>query len=288
MEFKPRFPTLAKTSPKSLINQGSPIVILRDQFTISTWLLLGASVNVALSLLLPQSSIYIGGLMLSVLGFRVGLALLQTFGILHNPGMDKVVLGKVSPQIPDVYGHLPTEPSQERVVVLLVGFRSNHPLGALAPGFKETTNGFSEMLKVLDGPEGRQKYGFLGMSSYMGMESSAANEIISISYWRNIEAIHEFAYSPVHKEVWDWWNRTEKKHDHIAIMHEIYRAEGRQGAHEAVYVNSKPTLLGGTAYPTKEKTEEKEDELVWRSPLVEARRGVLASGKGRLGQLKRS
>jgi hypothetical protein len=100
------------------------------------------------------------------------------------------------------------------------------------------------MLNVLDTPEGRQKYGFLNLSSYVGTEASTSNEIMTISYWRNIEGIHEFAHGPVHREIWDWWNRTEKEHPFISIMHEIYHANGRSGAHENVYVNCRPTLLG--------------------------------------------
>lgn len=39
--------------------------------------------------------------------------------------MAKVIPGKTSSQIPDLNGNLPTEPSQEGVVVLLLGFKSN-------------------------------------------------------------------------------------------------------------------------------------------------------------------
>jgi heme-degrading monooxygenase HmoA len=100
------------------------------------------------------------------------------------------------------------------------------------------------MLKVLDSPEGREKFGFLNLSSYVGTEASTSNEIMTISYWRNIEGIHEFAHSPVHREIWDWWNHTEKEHPYISIMHELYRANGLSGAHENIYINCRPTLLG--------------------------------------------
>lgn len=51
--------------------------------------------------------------------------LLQSYGILHNPEIDKAVLGKVSAQIPDLEGNMPTQPGQEDVVVLMLGIKSN-------------------------------------------------------------------------------------------------------------------------------------------------------------------
>lgn len=118
------------------------------------------------------------------------------------------------------------------------------PLGSFAPGFGHIGKSFTKMLNVLDTPEGRQKYGFLNLSSYVGTEASTSNEVMTISYWRNIEGIHEFAQSSTHREIWDWWNHTEKEHPYISIMHEIYRANGRSGAHENIYINCRPTLLG--------------------------------------------
>lgn len=99
--------------------------MLRDQLPVSTWLLLGASAHGAISLLLPRSGAYISGLFLLFLAFRIGRTLLQAYGILHNPEMDKAILGKVSAQIPDINGDMPTEPSQEGVVVMMLGIKSN-------------------------------------------------------------------------------------------------------------------------------------------------------------------
>jgi heme-degrading monooxygenase HmoA len=112
----------------------------------------------------------------------------------------------------------------------------------LAPGFKEVGAYFNDMRNSLDNPEGREKYGFLGMSAYIGSQNAASNEILSISYWRNIQGVHDYAESPVHRAGWDWWNRTVKEHPHLLISHEIYRAEA--GQHENVYVNAPPTLIG--------------------------------------------
>lgn len=154
MEFKSRFP-LAKSMPDTVAIKASkrgvsPTVvrlllqhlpqywhqkivwstlttlqILRDQLPISTWLLIGASAHGALSFLLPRSGVYVSSIFLSILIFRIVKTALQSYGILHNPEMDEAVLGKVSAQIPDLDGNMPTQPSQEGVVVLMLGIKSN-------------------------------------------------------------------------------------------------------------------------------------------------------------------
>lgn len=99
--------------------------MLRDQLPISTWLLLGASAHGVLLLILPQSGVYISSIVFLVVALRVCKTLLQAYGVLHNPEIDEAVLGKVSAQIPDLEGNIPTQPSQEDVVVLMLGIKSN-------------------------------------------------------------------------------------------------------------------------------------------------------------------
>ena len=112
----------------------------------------------------------------------------------------------------------------------------------LSPGFKETGDHFMAMLESLDNPKGREQYGMLGISSYLGRQGATSNELMTVSYWRNIEGLHAFAESPVHREGWDWWNKTVKQHPHLVIYHEIYQANGK--SHENIYGNAQPTLLG--------------------------------------------
>ncbi|OKL58719.1 hypothetical protein UA08_06041 [Talaromyces atroroseus] len=265
-------------APKSLVFQQSAGVYLRDQFPLSTWLLLGASLQALISILLPKTAIYLSTCLFAILAYYLANTMLQVYGVIPNPEMARVIPGKASVQLPDLHGNMPsTEPTKESVVVMFLSSKSNHPLRMLAPGFKEVGDYFQDMMQSLDNPEGREKYGFLGMSSYLGSQSASSNELLSISYWRNIEGIHAFAESPVHRVAWDYWNQTVKKHPYLLISHEIYRAEGTQ--HENIYINAPPTLIGGTAFPVKTKQEQE-----WLNPLVEANKGVLATSNGRLGR----
>lgn len=86
---------------------------------------MGAFVFALITILLPKSAHYLGACVFALLAYRVSKTILQINGIVPNPRMAKVIPGKTSSQIPDLNGNLPTEPSQEGVVVLLLGFKSN-------------------------------------------------------------------------------------------------------------------------------------------------------------------
>ena len=67
---------------------------------------------------------------------------------------------------------------------------------------------------------------------------------ITLSYWRDIEALHAFALGPTHKVGRDWWSRTAKEHGHIGIVHELYAVPERHW--ETTYLNFRPLGKGQT------------------------------------------
>ena len=86
---------------------------------------MGASAYALVSILLPKSAHYLGACLFALLAYRVCNTVLQLNGIIPNPAMAKVIPGKSSSQIPDLNGNVPTNASQEGLVVLLLGFKSN-------------------------------------------------------------------------------------------------------------------------------------------------------------------
>jgi hypothetical protein len=56
---------------------------------------------------------------------------------------------------------------------------------------------------------------------------------IWISYWRDLEGLHAFARSAVHRLGQDGWGAG--KYPYVGIMHETYHAP--RGHHEAIYGN---------------------------------------------------
>lgn len=51
--------------------------------------------------------------------------MLQSFGVLRNPLMDEILMGKFSVQIGDAAGNAPTESSENQIAVILLASRSN-------------------------------------------------------------------------------------------------------------------------------------------------------------------
>lgn len=104
-----------------------------------------------------------------------------------------------------------------------------------------------------------------------------------VSYWRSLEDVHNYANSPLHKEVVKWWDSTIKEHSHIGFMHEVFEAD--KGHWENVYINFQPTGLGATTYLRKgDKLQGGEVPDEWVSPLVDANKGKLRTGRGRVGK----
>lgn len=86
---------------------------------------MGASAYALVSILLPRSAHYLAACLFALLVYSVIKTALQIYGIIPNPAMAKVIPGKSTAQIPDINGKTPTQPGQEGVVVLLLGFKSN-------------------------------------------------------------------------------------------------------------------------------------------------------------------
>jgi Domain of unknown function (DUF4188) len=123
----------------------------------------------------------------------------------------------------------------------------------------------------------------MGMSTWIGAgERAASSEYATFSYWRSIDDIHQFALSPIHRDAWDWWNKTLAKHSHLGIMHEIFEIPKRNGW-EGIYINYHPTGLAATTRLVS-GGEKAEGPQEWVNPIVDARRGVFRSSRGRMAR----
>lgn len=257
--------------------------------------------------------------MLLLLGWGIVDTLLMTFGMKKNSQYEGVIDGKWSVGYPgegdsQVVQGKPSENGPGAVMIL--GTRSNSPMGMfadgkpwfsphdttnannLAPGFKEVGDRFRDMLAGLE--DRREESGckfhllskgihfethtspVMGMSSWISTgERSCSNEFATISYWRSVEDIHNFALSPIHREAWVWWNDTVAKHKHIGIMHEVFALPERNGW-EGIYINYHPTGLGATTKAVE--GSEKEGQKMWVNPIVDASRGPYRTSRGRMNR----
>ncbi|UKZ65865.1 uncharacterized protein TrAtP1_007055 [Trichoderma atroviride] len=272
--FAPRIDKIPKRSRKDTVK----IMywnMIRDCFTISTWLAIGAVIQGLLVVFVrPTYAVAPAAL---ILLYKLSRTILQSFGLLHNPYMDDVIMGKFSAQHGDAAGNAPTEGAQNQIAVIKLASRSNHPMGIFGPGYKQIGDFFSAMIENLTEDEDS---GFLGSSSYLcNGERLTANSIATCCYFRTVEDVHRFAHSPLHREAWDWWNNITASHPHLSIMHEMYNAPAK--GWENIYVNNhrtgianiyKPVIINGKEY----------------QPITNAARGPLATQKGRLRQPKLS
>lgn len=272
--FQPVLPTQAERPTSRWRAPISGTNIIRDQLSISTWLLLGALAQGPLFYLLGRLALLPSIL---ILGYRALDAYAQATGWKRNTYLDDIILQKTGGQFPDSEGSYGTEPSRDGVVVIMLGTRCNHPLGMLAPGFKESGDYFASMAADLDAHS--EEFGYLGMSAYINVNDRAtANEIISIAYFRNSAGLQAFAHSEYHRGAWNWWNKNVKKHPHLSISHEIFDAP--RGNWESIYINSHLSGL----HATTSKVVNEEGQERWARPVVDASRGVLKTSKGRMAR----
>ena len=252
--------------------------IIRDNFTISTWLCFGAVAQGLLFLAIGRLALTPA---VALLLYRALEAYAQSIGWKHNETMDGIINKKFSTVFPDELGQFGNQPSNQDVVVFLVGTRFNHPLGMFAPGAQEETAYFTSMIKDLE-EHGHDDFGFLGSTSWLNMgDRKTSSEIMEVMYFRTTEGLHKFAHSEIHRKAWDWWNKTVKEHPHLSIWHETYQVPA--GNWESIYVNSHVSGINSTAHKF---TDEKTGQEAWARPIVDASKGVLKTGAGRMARSK--
>ena len=247
--------------------------MIRDQFSIPVWLMLGALLQGLFSFL-PYRNLLLVAPVALILTYKLLTALLQTLGLLHNPWMDGAIDRRTAILYANEHGEY-EKPGDAEVCAIMLAARSNHPLGMLGPGFKGVGDRFTEMTKQMD--KDPTKYGYLGSSTWINSsDRSAGNEQMVMMYFRSLADCHAYAHGPMHTEAMQWWQRNEKDMKHVGIMHEIYAAP--RHASEGIYVNYHPTGLGATFTEA-----EVEGKKVWMSPLVKGK-GPMMYSKGRMGK----
>lgn len=268
-------PTTTRTS--QLRDNASTIQFstIRNHFTTSTWLLLGALAQISLSLL-PIRKVYTLLPVLVILLLQITNHIAIMFGYKRNIYMDGVIPGKVAAMIPSSAGSV-AQPKDDKICVVHLGARSNDPNGIFTKEFKQIGDFFNDMQQDLE--TNAATNGYLGATTWLGASDRlTSSEILTVYYFASRAHVHNFAHGPVHRVGWDFWNKLVKqgKAGRIALMHEVFEAP--KGAWETVYLNYKPTGFGATLHPIKDEN----GVLQWVSPLIEAR-GKYKTSNGRQG-----
>jgi hypothetical protein len=97
--------------------------VIRDNFTITTWLALGAFLQCLAAFLVPP--VYAAVPTVFLLSYRFLRTILMQYGIVQNPLMNGVHMGKFTAQIPSRYGVAPSQVADKGITVMILGSRSN-------------------------------------------------------------------------------------------------------------------------------------------------------------------
>jgi hypothetical protein len=286
------YPTLSSIRPSTQLYKNSSIQfsVIRNQLSISSWLALGAFFQCIL-LMLPIRNYLIALPTISLLLYRITLTALQSYGYLDNPYANGILPGNTTVVFP-TDGSSELKPGNSKICVVILGAKSNHPLGIFAPTMGKVGQHFQALTEELEA--NAADWGYLGGSTSINASDGRAtsNQLVNIMYFRSKEHVSRFAHGRAHMKTWMWWHEMEKKEkeqrakgskahgfDWVSVNHEIYEAEG--GAWEVSYLNTAPTGLAATSYPVE--TEDKNGKSVsWGSAVVQAVRSLKTS-KGRMG-----
>lgn len=138
------------------------------------------------------------------------------------------------------------------------------------------------MTAALTAPSNRAEFGLLSTSTWRGTERASTNSILMVAYFKNVEGLHRFAHSKVHRDGWDWYHRfvRETGYRHLGIFHETFLS--RRGDWEAVYCDCAPTLLGAGSMRVGGGAQDGKAEESWIRPLVSADHPALKTQSKRM------
>jgi hypothetical protein len=212
-----------------------------SDYTISTWLILGATIQSLLVALLPLNVSLLPPI--ALLTFRFIRGYLIANGTLPNHVAKEVALGRQTWQIPSENSPAATRGSSESVVVLVLTASFTHPNGRFSPGSQKVGEYFAAMWN--DAAQNREKYGFLGNTPGLTTATDGVRQdskgmtSVYLSYWKTLDGLHKFAHGKIHMQCQLWWERTAMvEFPHIGVGHEVYEVPA--GNWENVYHNFRP------------------------------------------------
>ena len=103
--------------------KGSRQVVIRDQLSLTSWLLAGACLQSLLVLCLPRLVALLPAVVFLFL--RLADTILMSTGYTRNRYLDGTRKGKWTAQIPNKDGSFPEKPANKGMVLFVVGASSN-------------------------------------------------------------------------------------------------------------------------------------------------------------------
>lgn len=210
-------------------------IIQVSDYTITTWVLLGATVQCLLTLLLPTRLALFPPILLLI--HRILRGYLAATGYIPNLLSVGVNYSRTTVQIPSPSGSPASQPSNESLVVMVLTSTFTHPNGRFSPGGADLGPLFIAMWA--DAAANRETYGYLGNTPAMVAEPSSlysgprngddrGKTMLWLSYWKTLDGLRAFAHAGLHRRGWDWWESggTGRRFGHIGVAHEVYGVPG--------------------------------------------------------------
>ncbi|CBX97419.1 hypothetical protein IAQ61_007165 [Plenodomus lingam] len=266
-----------------------------SDYSISTWLLLGATLQSILVASLPRTISLLPPIVL--ITYRLLHSYLIAIGRLANPITKDIIHGRQTWQIPtpkptNHNDPNPSESTTSSIVILVLAASWSHPNGRFSPGSQQLGAYFTRMWDAASA--NRSTYGFLGNTPGLSTHDTGARSdeqgktVVYLSYWKTLAGLHRFAHGPAHMQGQMWWEQgAAEAFPHIGIMHETYEVPA--GGWENVLHNFRPFGMGNAKYPIPHavgtKSEGVEDEDVeWVSGLRMVEREDGKTMYGRMGR----
>ena len=106
-----------------MLSSNFRLLYFRDDLRMTTWLLIGATLQIVTLGFLPLTIAVLPTM--GLLSYRIAIFVLIQQGLVRDNSLDDVRVGKFSTQIPRADGTLATNPSDQEVVVMISGARSS-------------------------------------------------------------------------------------------------------------------------------------------------------------------
>lgn len=183
MLFKPLLaPSPTPSRPiNTPLNDSVSFTLILNNFTLPTWLAMGAFFQ-ALLCALPLRPTFIYGPALLFLVISLIRNILEVLHVSQNPHMANVIPGRHAAVLPSADGRF-DDPGRETaggdgICVLLLSARCNHPMGIMAPGYTAIGDFLNSMVKDLT--ENAEKWGWYGARSFVNtdMRGRAGEDLI--------------------------------------------------------------------------------------------------------------
>lgn len=219
--------------------------LLRDNFEISTWLAMGATLQLFLLLISPLYLAISPAIL--TLTLKLVYSLLVIYRILpnHRTTKNKSILIRSLPAgYTDSSGSKVTPsslPGNGNLCLVMIAAQSHHPFGHLAPSY-DFSSLTDKMIKNLE--TNAETNGFLGATSFLGTSQwTSGNTIMDLLYFRSKEDVDRFHKTRSHSEAHIWTNGQRRKgNDWYGLYQENY--EVSTGGWDNFSARMVPTMIG--------------------------------------------